>query len=117
MSRLLQVIGRLCAVLALFHAPAPFAGTAVNDGVVRVLVITDLSGVFRDIAGPGSATAARMAAADFGGRTRAGGVEVVVHDSLLDPEHAASVAERVHDETPVDVIVGHVPPRRVPEHL
>ncbi|MCP1676313.1 branched-chain amino acid transport system substrate-binding protein [Natronocella acetinitrilica] len=84
------------------------ASSATDDGVVRILVITDLSGVFRDIAGPGSATGARLAAEDFSEVTSAGPVEIIVRDSRLDRDHAAAVAQEIHAETPLDLIVGHV---------
>ena len=41
------------------------AQAQISDGVVRVGVLNDISGVFQDTSGPGSVAAARMAAALF----------------------------------------------------
>lgn len=48
-------------------ASAAFAGN-ISDGVVRIGLLLDMSGAYADMTGPGSETAARMAAADFGGK-------------------------------------------------
>ena len=39
----------------------------VSDGVVKIGVLTDMTGFLSDIAGPGAVLAVRMAVSDFGG--------------------------------------------------
>jgi len=41
------------------------AGPAISDGVVRIGVLTDMSGVFSDLGGAGAVTSAQMAVDDF----------------------------------------------------
>ena len=53
--------------LAAFAACA-FAGSAqaqISDGIVKIGVMNDMSGLYSDITGPGSVTAARMAVEDY----------------------------------------------------
>lgn len=53
----------MLAALAMTALPA-----WADDAPVRIGVLEDMSGVFARISGPGSVVAARMAAADFGGK-------------------------------------------------
>lgn len=39
----------------------------MSDGEVRIGYLADMSGTYRDLAGPGGLTAMEMAVADFGG--------------------------------------------------
>ena len=53
---------KLLATAAL--AACAFAGTAqaqISDGIVKIGVLNDMSGLYSDITGPGSVTAAKMA--------------------------------------------------------
>ena len=57
-------------ILTLWGAAAAWCGTAnaeISDGVVRIGVLNDTSGIFQNTNGPGSVEAARMAAEDFAG--------------------------------------------------
>jgi branched-chain amino acid transport system substrate-binding protein len=50
-------------------AVAALAGTAqaqVSDGVIKIGVMNDMSGLYADLTGPGSVVAARLAVEDFG---------------------------------------------------
>jgi branched-chain amino acid transport system substrate-binding protein len=40
----------------------------ISDGIVKVGVITDLSGLYSDLSGQGSIIAAQMAVNEFGGK-------------------------------------------------
>ncbi len=93
------------AVLALVASlPARAAGPAFSDGVVKIGVLTDMTGAYSDLAGPGSVAAARMAVEDFGGLPGTK-VEVVSADHQNKPEVASTVARRWLDQEQVDVIV------------
>ena len=55
----------LCSLLAgLGLAGAGLAQAQISGGVVKVGVLTDMSGPYADLAGPGSVLAAKMAAED-----------------------------------------------------
>ncbi len=82
-------------LLALGAVTAAHAG----DGVVRIGVLIDQSGVFADGTGAGSTLAARMAAEDFGGEVKGLPIEVIAGDHLNKPDVGASIANgrKVHD--------------------
>ena len=77
----------------------------VSDGVVRVGVIEDMSGVYADITGKGAVTAAQMAVEDFGGKVLGVPVEVVFADHQNKPDIAASTARKWFDTDKVDAIL------------
>src|SRR3954463_6884840 len=56
------------------------AHAEISDGVVRVGVLNDISGIFQDTNGMGSVEAARMAAEDFKGGGKGIKVEIVYAD-------------------------------------
>lgn len=100
MSRL--IAGAIALALALVPQ-APRA--QVSDDVVRVGVLTDLSGPYADFAGPGSVLAARMAAEDHGGRALGRPIEVVGGDHQNKPDVGAALARRWIDTDRVDMII------------
>jgi branched-chain amino acid transport system substrate-binding protein len=85
------------------------AGTAaaqVSDGVVRIGVLNDQSGLYADLGGPGSVTAARMAAEDAGGKVLGQPVEIVAADHQNKADIGANIARQWFDEGKVDMAVG-----------
>ena len=94
------------AALALALLAAPLAARAqVSDEVVRVGVLTDLTGPYADFAGPGSVVAARMAAEDHGGRALGKPVEVIGGDHQNKPDVGAALARRWVDTDRVDMVI------------
>ncbi|AWN52695.1 ABC transporter substrate-binding protein [Methylobacterium sp. 17Sr1-1] len=96
------------ALLALAALAGPFAGPAaaqISDDVVRIGVLTDLSGPYADSGGRGSVAAAEMAAKDFGGSVRGKPVEIVSADHQNKPDVASSIARRWYDVDKVDAVV------------
>ncbi len=87
-------------------AALPLAGQAagVSDGVVKVGVLTDMTGAYSDLAGPGSVAAAQMAAEDFGGKVLGKPIVVISADHQNKPDVASNVARRWFDEEQVDVV-------------
>jgi branched-chain amino acid transport system substrate-binding protein len=77
----------------------------ISDGVVRIGVLTDETGPYADSAGPGSVTAARMAAEDFGGAVRGNPIEIVHADTQNKPDVASTVARRWFDSEKVDAVI------------
>ena len=94
----------LCAALC-----AGFIGAAraqrVSDDVVKIGVLTDMSSLYADNAGPGSVAAAQMAIDDFGGRVLGKKIELVQADNLNKPEVGASITREWIDRQGVDAIV------------
>jgi branched-chain amino acid transport system substrate-binding protein len=76
----------------------------LSDSVVRIGVLTDMSGVYSDLAGPGSVVAAQMAVDDFGGKVLGTPVDVVSADHQNKPDLAANTARQWFDTRQVDAI-------------
>jgi branched-chain amino acid transport system substrate-binding protein len=99
---------RLAAALLLAAtAGAAAARAEISDGVVRVGVLNDISGVFQDYNGPGSVAAARMAAEDFAASSAGRGlrVEVVAGDHQNRPDVGSALVRRWLDVDRVDAVV------------
>ena len=80
-------------------------GSAMAQGVVRIGVMNDMSGVYSDDQGPGSLLAAQMAVEDFGGRAAGAAVEVVSGDHQNKTDIGAQVARRWLDAEGVGMII------------
>lgn len=81
------------------------ARAQMSDGVVRVGVLNDISGVFQDTNGPGSVVAARLAAEDFAGEAPGIRVEVVQADHQNRADVGSAIARRWLDQDGVDAVV------------
>jgi branched-chain amino acid transport system substrate-binding protein len=77
----------------------------ISDGVVKVGVLNDISGIFQDTNGMGSVEAARMAADDFAGGGKNIKVEVVFADHQNKADVGSSIVRRWLDLEHVDAIV------------
>jgi branched-chain amino acid transport system substrate-binding protein len=76
----------------------------VSDGVVKIGVLTDMTGFLSDIAGPGAVLAVRMAANDFGGHVFGEPIEVVAADNANKADVAVNLARNWFDTENVDII-------------
>ena len=94
------VLATLPATGALAQGASP-----VSDDVVKIGVLTDMSGPASTPTGQGSVTAAQMAVEDFGGTVLGKKIEVIVGDHQLKPDVGAGLARRWYDTEQVDVIV------------
>ncbi|SEE47575.1 ABC transporter substrate-binding protein [Bradyrhizobium erythrophlei] len=72
---------------------------------VRIGVLTDMSGMYRDIMGPGSVLATRMAVEDFGGKVLDRPIEVISGDHQAKADVGAAIARNWFDNGGADVIV------------
>ena len=81
------------------------AAEAVSDGVVKIGVLNDQSGIYVDMAGPGSVIAAQMAVEDFGGKVLGKPIEIISGDHQNKPDIGTSIANKWIDSDKVDVIV------------
>lgn len=76
----------------------------VSDDVVKVGVLTDMTGAYSDLAGPGSLIAAQMAAEDFGGKVLGKPIMIISADHQNKADIASGVARKWFDEEHVDAI-------------
>jgi branched-chain amino acid transport system substrate-binding protein len=93
------------AALLLSTSLGPPAQAQYTDNVIKIGVLTDLSGLYADLAGPGSVTAAKLAVADFNASAKGMKVEIISGDHQNKPDVAASLANAWFDVDKVDVIV------------
>src|SRR6059058_633362 len=66
--------------------------------------ILDMSGLYADITGVGSETAAKMAAEDFGGEVLGRKIEIVAADHLNKADLAANIARDMLDNQGVEML-------------
>lgn len=87
-------------------AAQPAAGGGISDGVVKIGVLTDLSGVSSDNAGKGSVVAATMAIDDFAHDHKVLGapIELISADSQGKTDTGATIAREWYDRDKVDMI-------------
>src|SRR4051812_155416 len=81
------------------------APVAAKPRAVKIGVLTDMSGLYADLAGPGSVEAAKMAVEDFGGKLGDLPVEVVSADHQNKPDIGSNLARQWIDVDGGDVIV------------
>jgi branched-chain amino acid transport system substrate-binding protein len=77
-----------------------------SDGVIRIGVLADMSGVFADIQGPGDVVAARMAIEEMSGRIGNTPIELVTGDGQNRTDIGVGLARRWFDADRVDAIFG-----------
>ncbi len=92
---------RMLLAAASAAALAPRAGRA-QVPTIKIGVLNDQSGVYRDIGGQLSVTAARMAAAEFGDSLK---VEILGADHQNKPDIGVAIARRWIDQDGVNLIV------------
>ena len=77
----------------------------ISDGVVKIGVLGDMSGVFSDLSGQGSVIAAQMAIDDFVAANKpAFKIELVSADHQNKPDLASNIARQWYDTAAVDMI-------------
>jgi branched-chain amino acid transport system substrate-binding protein len=92
------------ALLATSVALASVSAQAQNKPL-KIGYILDMSGLYADITGSGSETAAKMAAEDFGGEVLGRKVEIVAADHLNKADLSASIARDMLDNQGVEAIL------------
>jgi len=84
---------------------AAAAQAQISDGVVKIGVLTDMSGVYADLSGPGSLAAAKMAVEDFQKSNKPSfKIEVVSADHQNKPDVGSAIARTWYDVDKVDAI-------------
>ncbi len=95
---------KLLATAAAALLTAGAAQAQISDGVVKIGVMNDMSGLYADIGGPGSVLAARMAVEDYTATNKGLKVEVVSADHQNKPDVGSTVARTWYDVEKVDAI-------------
>ena len=104
-STLTRIATALLTLAALAAAPgSALAQDKISDGIVKIGMLTDLSGVYADIVGPGAVIAANMAIADFGGKVLGKPIELVVADHQNKADISAAKAREWFDTQKVDML-------------
>jgi branched-chain amino acid transport system substrate-binding protein len=109
-----RLLARLAPSAALLAAALAWAGPtaaqapsapAISDDIVRLGLILDMSGVYADVTGKGSATAAQMAIDDFGGTVLGKKIDLLVADHQNKADIAAARAREWYDTQKVDAVL------------
>jgi branched-chain amino acid transport system substrate-binding protein len=93
------IAGALLCALALATVAA-----GAQDKVLRVGIITDMSGQYKDGNGPGSVIAAQMAAEEVGGTVAGRKIEIISGDHQNKPDIASSIVREWIDNQHVDLV-------------
>src|ERR1700687_2558388 len=95
----------LIVLAALLASAAGTALAQISDGIIKIGVLNDQSGLYADLAGPGSVVAARVAVEDFGAAAKGMKVEVISADHQNKADVGSAIARQWYDVDKVDVIV------------
>ena len=92
------------AVLAAFAATGALAQSKLTDDVVKIGILTDMSGLYADVGGEGAVIAAKMAIEDFGGKVLGKPIEMISADHQNKADIAANKAREWFDTQKVDMM-------------
>ena len=95
----------VAAALATGMSAANAQQGKLSDDVVKIGVLTDMSGVYAEYGGPGAVMAAKMAVEDFGGKMFGKEIQVVSADHQNKPDIAKNVTLQWFDRDKVDMTV------------
>ncbi|WP_108260200.1 ABC transporter substrate-binding protein [Mangrovicoccus ximenensis] len=93
---------KMLALGASSLAMASAASAEISDGVVKIGLLTDMSGTYSDLAGPGAVAAAEMAIEDMGGTVAGVPVELLTADHQNKADIAANKAREWGENEQVD---------------
>ena len=91
-------------VAVLAGGTADAADPAISDDVVKIGIMNDQSGLYADLAGPGSVAAAKMAIDEFGGTVLGKKIELVVADHQNKADIGAAKAREWFERDGVDMV-------------
>ena len=83
---------RTALAAALLALATGGAQAQISDGVIKIGVMNDMSGLYADLTGPGSVVAARLAVEDFGAAKKGIKVEIVGADHQNKPDVGSTIA-------------------------
>lgn len=88
-----------CALFMPAHAQ-------VSGDIIKIGMLTDLSGVYSDVDGNGGAEAVKMAIADLGSQVNGKKIQFIVADHQNKADIASSKAREWFDQQGVDMLIG-----------
>jgi branched-chain amino acid transport system substrate-binding protein len=94
----------LAAMALACGAQAQGSGAKISDGVVRIGVLTDISGPFMDNVGRGSIAATEIAIEEFGGKVLGHPIELVSADHQNKADIASTKTREWFDRDKVDTV-------------
>ena len=97
---------KLIPACTLACAAALPAHAQISGDVIKIGIITDMSGLYSDIDGSAGVEAIRMAVADMGGAVAGKKIEVVYADHQNKADVAAAKAREWFDTQGVDMLIG-----------
>jgi branched-chain amino acid transport system substrate-binding protein len=99
-------LNKLAAGVALAAAAVLPAHAQISGDVIKIGIITDMSGLYSDIDGSAGVEAIKMAVADMGGAINGKKIEVVYADHQNKADVAAAKAREWFDTQGVDMLIG-----------
>ena len=82
------------------------ASAQISDGIVKIGVLNDMSGLYSEITGPGSVVAAKMAVEDYLKSSKSSlKIEIVSADHQNKPDIGSNIARQWYDTDKVDMII------------
>ena len=96
-AKVMMTAALTSACIGLGGVSGVMANDNYSDGVVRIGVLTDMSGIYTDLSGRAAVEAVRMAVEDFGGEVNGVSIEVVHADHRNRPDVGASRAREWYD--------------------
>jgi branched-chain amino acid transport system substrate-binding protein len=103
----MQKFSRRAVVSALAAAPLAMPGILRAQSTskpVKIGLLSDMSGPYRDVGGPGNRVAVELAVQDFGGSVLGRPIEVMQADDQNKPDVASALAREWIDNQAVDVL-------------
>ncbi len=100
-------VSRRVLIGGLAAAPLAMPGiirAQTSSKPVKIGLLSDMSGPYRDVGGPGNHVATELAIADFGGSVLGRPIEILQADDQNKPDVSTSLARQWIDDTGVDVL-------------
>ena len=99
------MVKRVLITLLALALPIGVAQAQISDGIIKIGVLNDQSGLYADLAGQGSVVAARMAVEDFNAAAKGLKVEVIFADHQNKTDVGSQIARQWYDAEKVDLIL------------
>ena len=99
------IAAALTCLFAMSTAALAQPADKISDGVVKIGLILDMAGPYAHVTGAGSATAARMAVEDVGGKVLGKPIEVLVADHQNKPDLSSAKAAEWFDREKLDALM------------
>ncbi|KPQ24137.1 ABC transporter substrate-binding protein [Halomonas sp. HL-93] len=103
-----KTLATCIAAAAALSLMASAAQAEMSDDEIRIGYLADMSGTYRDLAGPGGLTALEMAVEDFGGSVNGTPIEIFSADDRNSADVGANAVREWVDEDNVDMVAGLV---------